>query len=53
MVSLVLKTEEGNPAQGILEAEKGKKTDSPLQPPERNAAYCHLALSLERPGLDF
>ena len=37
----------------LLEAEKGKKMDSPLGPLERNAALPKLDFSLERPMSDF
>ena len=30
--------EEGATAKGLLETGKGRETDSPLEPPERNAA---------------
>lgn len=36
-----------------LDAAKGKETDSPLEPSERNEPFQHLDVSLVRPVSDF
>lgn len=54
-ILLVLEDREREPcakeSRQLLEAEKGKETNSPLEPPERNAAHLHLDLSPVRSAL--